>query len=53
MRADRQAGEHLSQQELNDLFDYGYYTRYINETFARLGLIKRAPGKKKTVTAGD
>ena len=28
----------LSTTELDGLFDYGYYTRYIDETFDRLGL---------------
>ena len=28
----------LSTTELDDLFDYGYYTRYVDETFDRLGL---------------
>ena len=53
IKGDRQAGEYLSEAELDQLFDYGYYTRYIDETFARLGLIKQAPRKKKTLTAGD
>ena len=53
IRGDRQVGQYLSQTELDHLFDYGYYTRYIDETFARLGLIKQAPRKKKTLTASD
>jgi hypothetical protein len=24
---------------LDELFDYGYYTRYVDETFQRLGLL--------------
>ncbi|NQW23312.1 MAG: adenylosuccinate lyase [SAR202 cluster bacterium] len=39
LRTDRLAGEHLSKKELDELFDYGYYTRYVDDTFARLGLI--------------
>ena len=46
LRADPQTGEHLSSSELDELFDYRYYTRYVDETFARLGLIE--PTKKKT-----
>ena len=38
IRTDRQTREHFSSEELDELFDYGYYTRYVNETFARLGL---------------
>ena len=52
LKSDRQAGEHLSQSELSALFDYGYYTRYVDETFARLGLIKQAARKKQTAAAG-
>ena len=52
LRADRQARKHLSQPELEELFDYGYYTRYVEETFARLGLAKKAARKRKTATAG-
>ena len=52
LRADRRIGEHLSPPELDELFDYGYYTRYIDETFVRLGLVKQAAGKQKTATAG-
>ncbi len=48
LKADRQAGEHLSQSELDELFDYGYYTRYVDGTFDRLGLIKKASRKKKS-----
>jgi len=42
LRADRQTGEHFSSAELDELFDYGYYTRYVDETFARLGLAQPA-----------
>ena len=52
LRADRRIGKHLSPPELDELFDYGYYTRYIDETFVRLGLVKQAAGKQKTATAG-
>ncbi|MCH7737412.1 MAG: adenylosuccinate lyase [Chloroflexi bacterium] len=53
LRADPQTGEHLSSSEFDELFDYGYYTRYVDETFARLGLIKPAAKKQKAGTAGD
>jgi adenylosuccinate lyase len=53
LREDSQTGEHLSQSELNGLFDYGYYTRYVDETFARLGLIKPAKKEQKAGTAGN
>ena len=46
LRADAQTREHFSSSELDELFDYAYYTRYVDETFARLGLIK-IPTKRK------
>jgi adenylosuccinate lyase len=39
LRADHKAGKHLSRPELDELFDYGYYTRYVDDIFARLGLV--------------
>ncbi len=39
LREDLQTGKHLSRTELDELFDYGYYTRYVDETFQRLGLL--------------
>ena len=35
---DAEVGRHLSPPELDELFDYGYYTRYVDESFRRLGL---------------
>jgi adenylosuccinate lyase len=52
LREDPQTGEHLSQAELEELFDYRYYTRYVDETFARLGLIETAAKKQKAGMAG-
>ena len=42
LRSDSQTIKHFSSSELDELFDYGYYTRYVDETFARLGLIEAA-----------
>ena len=53
LRADPVAGQHLSSSDFDELFDYGYYTRYVDETFARLGLIKPVAKQEKTATAGD
>ena len=50
LRADRQVSERLSQLELEELFDYGYYTRYVDDIFARLGLLEQAAKKQKTAT---
>ncbi|MBM3941851.1 MAG: adenylosuccinate lyase [SAR202 cluster bacterium] len=39
IRADAEALAHLSLAELEELFDYSYYTRYVAETFQRIGLL--------------
>ena len=39
LKSDPVARKHLSSSDFDELFDYGYYTRYVDETFARLGLI--------------
>ncbi len=38
LRKDEAVGRHLKPQELDSLFDYGYYLRYVDHIFARLGL---------------
>ena len=40
LEADSRVSAHLSQKELKSLFDYGYYSKYIDEVFERLGLNK-------------
>ena len=47
LRGDEKTQKHFSPSEFDELFDYGYYTRYVDETFARLGLIKKPAAKKK------
>ena len=39
LKADTEAGQPLSAAELDELFDYGYYTRYIDDNFKRIGLL--------------
>ena len=39
LKSDPQAGEHLTAGEMDALFDYGYYTRYIDDNFKRIGLL--------------
>ena len=39
IKSDEEASTYLPESELNELFDYGYYTRYVDETFQRLGLL--------------
>jgi adenylosuccinate lyase len=36
---DAEITRHLPPSELDELFDYGYYTRYVDESFRRLGLV--------------
>lgn len=40
LKSDPEAQAHLSLTEMDEIFDYGYYTRYIDDTFLRIGLIK-------------
>ena len=39
VKSDEEALAHLSSQELDEIFDYGYYTRYVDEIYRRLGLL--------------
>ena len=39
IKSDEETATYLSERELDELFDYGYYTRYVDETFQRLGLL--------------
>jgi len=39
LRADDEARDCLPGNELEELFDYGYYTRYVDDTFQRIGLL--------------
>ena len=38
LEADAEVTRHLSAADLDGLFDYAYYTRYVDESFRRLGL---------------
>jgi adenylosuccinate lyase len=40
LRSDPEAQALLSSEELDQIFDYGYYTRHIDETFLRIGLLE-------------
>ena len=52
LKSDPVARKHLSSSDFDELFDYGYYTRYVDETFARLGLIDPVVEQDKTPTTG-
>jgi adenylosuccinate lyase len=38
LKSDPIVSTYLSESEMANLFDYGYYTRYVDNTFQRLGL---------------
>ena len=40
VKSDGEALAHLSQEQIEEIFDYSYYTRYVDETFRRLGLLE-------------
>ena len=42
LKAEPAVMQHLSESELGGLFDYGYYLRYVDSSFARLGLSESA-----------
>jgi adenylosuccinate lyase len=46
LEADRRITARLSKLELNSLFDYTYYLKYVDDVFKRLGLAKAKRGKK-------
>ena len=45
LEADKQILAHLSKSELESLFDYNYYLKYVDAIFERLGLSKTQEGK--------
>jgi adenylosuccinate lyase len=42
LRTDATVKEHLSDAALTELFDYSYYTRYVDEMFVRVGLLEQS-----------
>ena len=44
LKSDRTVGAYLSASEMESLFDYDYYTRYVGDTFQRLGLLPAPVG---------
>jgi adenylosuccinate lyase len=41
LRADATVKKHLTDDALTELFDYSYYTRYVDEMFVRVGLMEQ------------
>jgi adenylosuccinate lyase len=46
LEADRRMTAHLTKLELNSLFAYTYYLKYVEDVFERLGLAKAKRGRK-------
>ena len=44
LKSDPSVAAYLSPAELESIFDYGYYTRYVDDTFRRLGLLPALVG---------
>ena len=44
LKSDSTVASYLSRTDLDSLFDYGYYTRYVDDTFRRLGLLPAEVG---------
>ena len=44
LKSDSTVAAYLSVSELDSLFDYSYYTRYVDDTFRRLGLLPAPVG---------
>ena len=54
-RADGEIASRLSRTELEDLFDYQYYVRYVDEIFSRAGLAEESvsrPAEAKAAYSG-
>ena len=47
LKADADARKRFSPEELEELFDYGYYTRYVDETLQRAGLLPAQAATKR------
>jgi len=52
LKADRRITAHLSKEELNSLFDYGYYLKHVDEVFERLGLSEARKKAKRAKIEG-
>ena len=39
LNADSDVTGRLEPEQLDELFDYAYYTRYVDDSFRRLGLL--------------
>ena len=44
LKSDSTVAAYLPPSETDNLFDYDYYTRYVDDTFRRLGLLPAPVG---------
>ena len=51
LESDPSVTAYLSHEEMADIFDYGYYTRYVGETFRRIGLEEDRPAVEQPAGA--
>jgi adenylosuccinate lyase len=51
LKADSGVKAHLSDKELESLFDYNYFTRHVDTVFSRLGLAEKK--KARSVQSGE
>jgi adenylosuccinate lyase len=51
VKADKDIMAHLTDREITNIFNYEYFLRYVDAIFARLGLLKKSKGSRKTVAA--
>ncbi len=50
LKSDKEVVNYLTASELNSIFDYSYFLKYVDDVFARLGLEKENSQKKRTKT---
>ncbi len=53
LKADSEVTDHLTSEELEKLFDYEYYLRYVDEVFERLGLTETQWKKTKNIVESE
>jgi adenylosuccinate lyase len=46
LKADKDVVKHLTKKELDDIFDYGYFLKHVDDVFKRLDLIKKRKSGK-------
>ena len=47
LKSDAEARAHLSDADMDEMFDYAYYTRHVDDTFRRIGLLRsQVPGSQ-------